>query len=632
MEKKKIILKIILILILIILAIQAKTLSQYTQEQIEYNNQLGEIYIIGSDNLGELEKYDSEKQEYVGLMPKLFENIKEKTGLNLKYTNIKTNKEETIKNSQGEIVSSIIGENLPEGITEKIKIFTLPNEENVYIGFTKIASEEVKNIVKTYINEMSQEEREKLILTTLQKDEDIKIEQKKINYTVIFMIIILILMVTIITYIKNLKKKIRKEKSTDEVTGYSNYNNFEKNFNKFITDEVKANYCLVDLGIDIKNIEDIYGYEKEEEIIKEVAQIINDYIKDNEMFCRRTSNSFLILLDYISQKNLEERIVIIEEKIKNQSKKVNTEIKIHFGIYNLKNNTGDLKEAVYYAMQTRKECEKNDTLMLICNQSLENKIDENYHLEKDILDAFKKKEFLSYVKPIINLKEKNIYAVEFLARWENERNGFVKPRRFLKILEKNNLIYELDKLMFKNACELIEYLKINQNREMRIFCNFARSSLTKKQFIDNIKETLEEYRVNPNLLGIVITEDFLTKNTYNIKKVMKELKEIGVLIILDNFGGGANSLKDISEFECDFLKISNTILKDIDRQKNQEIVNHIVILSKNMGIEVICDNIEKSESEEILKNIGVNLLEGNLYCQPIPVEEMLEMENKDMMR
>ncbi len=166
---------------------------------------------------------------------------------------------------------------------------------------------------------------------------------------------------------------------------------------------------------------------------------------------------------------------------------------------------------------------------------------------------------------------------------------------------------------------------------MRIFCNFARSSLTKKQFIDNIKETLEEYRVNPNLLGIVITEDFLTKNTYNIKKVIKELKEIGILIILDNFGGGENSLKDISEFECDFLKISNTILKDIDRQKNQEIVNQIVILSKNMGIEVICDNIEKSESEEILKNIEVNLLEGNLYCQPIPVEEMLEMENKDMM-
>lgn len=558
-------------------------------------------------------------------MPELFKKIKEMTGLNLEYLDPNKDRQKAIKNTQAEIVSMPIDEENNE-ITEKIKIFTLPDNEEIYIGFTQIADDNLKNIIKNAINSLTQEDREKIILSTLKKEIQKSKEEQSLLSIIIPIILLAIIAIIVIIYMKKLKNTIKKERSIDKITGYSNYLNFKKNFNTFISEEIKANYCLIDLKLDIENIQDTYGYKEAEKVLKYVAETINDYIKNNEMFCIKTNNSFLLLIDYISQKNLEERIIVINEKIANYKEEY--QIKANFGVYNLKSADKDLEKSIYYAMKARKISEETNKLYTICDKNLIIQIDEEYNLEKAIIEAFNKKEFVSYVQPIINIQERKTYAVEFLARWENDKLGFIKPRTFLKILEKNNMTYKLDILMFENACKMLE--KIQEEKEqIKVFCNFSRNSLSKENIIEDIENILEKYKVDPKQIGIVIEEDITKKYPYNIKKVTRKLSQIGFLIILDNFGGTMNSINDLSQISCDFIKISPKLLNNIEEQsKKQEVLRQVILMAKNLNLEVICENIEKEETKQILQNMNCNLLQGNLFFQAIPIEEIKEIKKE----
>lgn len=585
-------------------------------EAEEPNENLGKIYVIGNKDLGKIESYDEETKTYVGVMPKLFEIVKEKTGIEIEYKEIKNDRATEIQNTQGEIVSGIIGEEYPE-IADRIKVFTLPEQQEIYIGFTKIINPETKEKIIEAINGLTNEEREKIIVETYNK-EIAEVKAFKGYYYIITLVIVAVIVLVISIYIKKLKEKIKKEKYTDNITGYSNFENFEKSYNKFITDEVKNNYCIVDLGIDLSNIEEIYGYAETEEVLRKVSNILNEYVEDNELFCRKTNNSFIMLLDYISPKHLEERIIVISDKIS----KITTryEITARFGIYYLKATDKNLDRAIYYAMQARKVSEENLELYTICNKGLINKVEEKYNLEKAILESLKKQEFVSYVQPIMDITGRQIYAIEILARWENEKLGFIKPRKFLKILEKNNMVYDVDMLMFENACKLLNKWRKEEKRIFRIFCNFSRKSLIKEGFIESIIETIEKYQIDPRVIGIVVTDNILSKNAYNIRNIVNELVDMGFQIILDNFGGSASSINDIAELKIDCIKIAPKLVNNLEQVSKRQVIHRIISLAKNQGMQVICENIDNQEAENILREMDCTLMKGNFYCQAVPIE------------
>lgn len=583
------------------------------------NNDVGIIYIAGNDNFGKLEKYNDEKDKYEGLIPNFFRKLEEKSGIDFEYLIYTTTRENAIKNKQVDIVS-IVGES--DEISDKISIFTLEDGKDISIGFTSIMNDETKNIIKKNIEELTLEEREEILLTTIQEENHSNWETViNTNVIVIFLVVIATLIAITILYIKKLRKKLSKEKYTDNVTGYSNYNNFKLSFEKFITNEVKTSYCLIDLGLNLEHIEEIYGYEEIEKILKNTANILSEALKDNELFCRKTNESFLVLIDYISLKNLEERILQINECIKKQASKHS--IKSSFGVYFLNTIDKTLEKATYYALQARKFSEDRERIYTICNNALMAKVNERFNLENDIVNNLKKEEFIGYFQTIMDTKKKEIFAIEILARWENAKQGFIKPKKFLKILEKNNLVYQLDLLMLKNACDL---LKTEKNT--RVFCNFSKSTLQKERTVEEVRLMLYDYGIQPHMLGIVIEEDVFINRTYKLQKVVNELKELGVSIILDNFGESIYSLKDLSELDCDYIKFAPSMIENLEDDRKQKVLHELIKLAHGLEIEVICENIENEETEQILNKLNCRYLQGNLYSPAIPLDELKKLEEK----
>ena len=603
---------ILVVFLILICSIFNSVNAEYTGEG------LSEIYILGNDNLDIVESYNKKNGTYEGIMPKLYSKIEEIAGLNLEYKKSHISKGEEIRNKQVELVTLINEESYPE-VVEKIKVFVLEDGREIFIGFTSLADTELINKIKGTVENLTHEEREYILLSTL-NDELNAIKYRRDYYT-IFAILVFVSLV-LCMYVRHLRKKIRKEKFTDKITLYSNYNNFLEKYASFVGKIARQNYCLIDLGINLSNIEEVYGYDEVEKVLKEIADILDQNMNDNEMFCRRTESSMLLLLNYVSEQYLEERLVMLVEKIKNSIKKYNFDIAC--GIYFLKTSDSDLDKPILYALSARKNSEKNGKLITFCTRKVASNIDKNIFLEKNILEDIRRHKFISYAQPIIDINDNTVFAIEILARWENEKYGLIKPKQFLNILEKNNMLYNLDMQMFRNACELLQKFKNDgHNNNLKVFCNFARNAFSREDFLDSLKEILEEYRIEANMIGIIITEDTLRNRTYNIKTCVKALKEEGFCVILDNFGGSRDSLNDVVHLNCDYIKFSPKLLENITTDRKKKIIMQIIKLMKEFNTQVICENVENDKMLQELKCMKFSYLQGNFYCQAIPVEELI---------
>ncbi len=593
------------------------TFSNLGYVKAEDNNFI-RLYICGNKDFGIIESYNAKENVYEGVMPKLYKKLEESTGLNLEYKLDISSKDEEIKNRQVDLVTLVNDESYPE-IIDKIKVFSLDKGENIYIGFTNIVDNVTMDTIKYAINHLSNDEREYILFSTLNKEmNDMKY---KYDYYIIFSILFMMVFFLII-YIRLIKKRIIKIKSTDEITMYSNYKNFMKKYSLFITESNRQNYCLIDMGVDLSNVKKIYGYDVLEEILKSVATVLDENINDGEMFCRRTSSSFILLMECISELYLEERLVILAERIKNNITKY--AFNISYGVYYLRTYDNDLKKASIYAMSARLKSEENGKLYTLCTKEEIENIEKEIFLEKNIIDDIKKGRFISYIQPIFDISDNTVPAVEILARWENEKYGLIKPKQFLQILEKNNLLYDIDIKMFRNACALLQKLKNNDNTILKVFCNFVRTAFLNEDFIDTLKEILVEYNVEANMIGIIITDDIILHNgEYNIKECVKKLKDAGFYVVLDNFGASKESLNDVIKLDCDFLKISPKLLENITTERQKNIIMQIVKLVQEFDTYIICENIKNTEMIKKIRDIGCNYAQGEFFCQAIPLEELL---------
>lgn len=613
---KKIIFSLIMLLSLCINPI-------YAADNIE------QVYIAGNFDLSPIESYNMQNDKYEGILPELFEEISNVSGIKFTYINKNEEWSSYAKNNQVEIVSGIADDiNLAEyGLKSKIDLIKFPiNEEDkiISIAFTQIADDELIEIIKNSINNINEFDKQKIIISNVMAHE----EDKTLEYIIIGIAIVLaILSITFFILYKKYKKETMQAKYIDNITKMGNYQNMEINFNNMITDDNRCAYCIVNMGIDVKHIEEIYGYSEVEELLKYVATTLDTYVKNNETFARIYKDSFVIIADFVSDKNISERVLLMTEKIKEFTKKNNKAygIDIHSGIYFLKQTDRNLSQAVYNAMKAREEAKAQGMIVKNCTDALIMKTMKENKLEKEIIEAFEKDEFVTYIQPLISLSNGRIAALEALARWESGKIGLVKPNNFLKVLENNNVIDKLDFLMYENTCKMLSLRKRENKDLFTVFCNFSRRTIEKKGFFEKLKEIVDKYNISEQYIGIIITEGSLYKGTANLKFTIEKLRKQGFSVLLDDFGATLYSFGDIKEFQIDYLKISPKLTENLNDRRTIAITKGIIEMAHGLNIKVICEDFKTRENENILKEIGCDIVQGNAYYQPIPTEELSEV-------
>ncbi len=256
-------------------------------------------------------------------------------------------------------------------------------------------------------------------------------------------------------------------------------------------------------------------------------------------------------------------------------------------------------------------------------QQLESQRDEllkqkELHLE----DAFENQEFYLVYQPQYCHQSKQIIGAEVLIRWfSSEKNKYISPAEFIPIAEKTDFINILGDWIFRQVCQQIVDWQSRNFPYVPISINISSKQFHHPNFIDNLSQTIDEYNIDTSLLKIELTESLLVENIEHTIKTIQDLKLLGFQVAIDDFGTGYASLSYLQYFNFDILKIDQSFVRDIHKnKKNSAIVNGMIKMTQQLDLDVIAEGVETPEELEDLQQKGCHLIQGYLISRPLNID------------
>ena len=248
---------------------------------------------------------------------------------------------------------------------------------------------------------------------------------------------------------------------------------------------------------------------------------------------------------------------------------------------------------------------------------------ENLILLNELRQAVANDEFILYYQPKVDILTEEVTDMEALIRWNSPKRGLIFPDKFIPLAEETGLIFSVGEWVLREACRQNKEWIDKGHRPIRVSVNISARQFQYYNFLDTVYGILEETGLEPQYLGIEITETtFISDIQYTID-VLNKLKELGVFVIMDDFGIGYSNLSHLARISIDELKIDRRFIWELERDKNSvAIVNTIIGLAKQFGILVTAEGVETREQLEILRYLGCNKAQGYYFSRPIPPEEI----------
>ena len=179
--------------------------------------------------------------------------------------------------------------------------------------------------------------------------------------------------------------------------------------------------------------------------------------------------------------------------------------------------------------------------------------------------------------------------------------------------------------ILEQVCKFIKYNEKKGRRNIPISVNISKLNFRTKDLKENIMKIINNYKVNPKFIELEITESLIAEKPDEIIKVIEDFKKENVSISMDDFGTGYSSLNMLQDLPVDVLKIDCGFFKNFESsRKGAAIIKSIVMLAKELDLEVVAEGVERKEEVEYLKEINCGTVQGYYFCKPIPLSEFEE--------
>jgi diguanylate cyclase (GGDEF)-like protein/PAS domain S-box-containing protein len=235
-------------------------------------------------------------------------------------------------------------------------------------------------------------------------------------------------------------------------------------------------------------------------------------------------------------------------------------------------------------------------------------------LENDLYGACARGEFALHYQPLFSVQLGRITAVEALLRWFHPTEGLISPNEFIPLLEGLGLMDQVGNWVLKTACLQNVTWQEEGLPQVRVAVNVSPQQFFKGNIVDSVERTLRETHLRPKWLELELTESLTLDNSDSTIKIMRDLKQIGVGLSLDDFGTGWSSLSYLRNFPLDRIKIDRSFMRDLTTQPAAEaVVRSILSLGRNLGLECVAEGVETSQQLDFLQHQKCAEIQGFLY-------------------
>ncbi|WP_432666425.1 ABC transporter substrate binding protein [Wukongibacter baidiensis] len=435
---------------------------------------------------------------------------------------------------------------------------------------------------------------------------------------------------------KTHEQRIRKLAYYDPLTNLPNRvllnKVLEKEIDKNDFTSVKGAIFFIDVD-NFKVINDTLGHVLGDKILVEISNRFKDIAEKNNFVARLGGDEFVLLLKDIYSINeishIANKIIsIFESSFLIEEKEFYLTVSIGITIYPQDGHSvTELLKNADTAMYKAKSLGKNQYVYFA--KEMNEKIFRKMHLQNRLRNAIECNELTLYYQPKVNLKSNEIIGHEALIRWINPEHGFIPPNEFISIAEESGLIFKLDTWVFEQACEFSKRINKKSDRIINVSVNVSPVELMNANYISNIGKILKKTEVDPKLIGIEITETALMQSFESNKRILNELKNLGIQISLDDFGTGYSSLNYLRKLPIDVLKIDKSFVDDMESDEDaRTIIQSIIDIAHNLDLQVIAEGVETVEQKNALAEYKCDQIQGFLISRPLPEEELSKITSK----
>ncbi|MCL6605407.1 MAG: EAL domain-containing protein [Paenibacillus sp.] len=442
-------------------------------------------------------------------------------------------------------------------------------------------------------------------------------------------------MVRVVGSVKDIsERKLAEERISqlaysDPLTGLANRLFLEQEYT-LLLDKARVNHSkLAVLLLDLdrfKLINDSYGHLAGDQVLRYVAEQVSSLVKKGDLVARIGGDEFEVVMPNVRD---GEAVLEVAEKIVERlnepfydgGREYYISGSIGIALYpdhgeDAETLTRHADLAMYQAKETGNRCQLF---------SLDTNIPRSHQLdmENDLRKALARQELIVYYQPQYDLSKESIYGVEALLRWNSPKYGFVSPEVFIPIAESTGLIITICEWVLREACLLSSQWRQRDESVKKVSVNISAKQLNHPHFVNTVKQVLAETGCNPGDLCLEITESMMLIDVEYSMRIVKELIETGVIVSIDDFGTGYSSLSLIKNFPISVLKIDKSFIDDMTvSEENKAIVHAIIKMSQIMSLKVVAEGVETLEQLNILKDMGVDYIQGYYISKPLPIKEL----------
>lgn len=424
------------------------------------------------------------------------------------------------------------------------------------------------------------------------------------------------------------KKRFKRIFYTDNLTKIKNQVAFENRAIEILYNASNKEYVLLNIDIDnFKYINDTHGYEYGDKVLIIVAAALSKTFNIKETCARIGSDNFVILAKYRDSLLEDIREMLTNAIISELDMNVTQTISYCIGAYLVEiDNLGyksinSIMDKANIAHKVSKTRGISSTVWY--NENLLKQLQMENSIYNYMYKAIENEEFHMYLQPKFQISSLNVASAEALVRWFSPELGFLSPDEFIPLFEKSGFIIELDFYMLKKACSFVKktFMKKNQYT-YPIAVNFSRVTIYQNSFYQRFLDTVKEYEIPFKYIEIEVTESAFNEISQPVISILEELKKLGFLISMDDFGSGYSSLSLLCSLSINGLKLDKSLLKEtFNREKVYSIIQCIIEMSHRIGMSVVCEGIETKKDLEFLNTVKCDVGQGFYFSKPIEEKE-----------
>ena len=374
-----------------------------------------------------------------------------------------------------------------------------------------------------------------------------------------------------------------------------------------------------------KQFNDSLGHAVGDQLLQSVAQRLMGCVRHSDTISRQGGDEFVVLLSNIKQP--EDAALIAQHMLTALTvphlidhHELHVSVSIGISTYPADGQDSEtLIKSADSAMYHAKENGRNNYKFF--EPEMKVRTVRRQSLETSLRHALERQEFMLYYQPKIDLHSNRIVGAEALIRWQHPEWGLVPPSQFVPIAEDCGLILPIGRWVLREACHQARAWRQAGLPQIAVAVNTSALEFDDKDFLENLRVTLEETNLEPRYLELELTESVLMRDAEFTDSVLHALTDLGIKLVIDDFGTGYSSLSYLRQFPIDTLKIDQSFVRRMTSSPDDAaIISAVISLGKSLKLRLIAEGVETPEQHAFLLDQHCDEGQGYYFGHPAAAE------------